>query len=63
MVEEIVKQGVEKNEIVNRDTFAIASGIFGFTCSSFIYKMKFDKKEAKDLFNEIDNLFLKKLKP
>ena len=63
MIENIVKQGINKNEIVNRDSFAIASGIFGFTCSSFIYKMRYDKKEAKELFNEIDNLFLKKLKP
>ena len=51
-----------QKEIVNKDADVIASGIFGFTCSSFIYKMKHEEVDVQKLFNEIDCLFLKKLK-
>ena len=36
---------------------------FGFTCSSFIYKMRHNSKEVdiQQLFSEVDNLFIKKL--
>ena len=40
MIEEIVKQGIQKGEIIEGDSNVIASGIFGFTCSSLIYKMR-----------------------
>ena len=62
MIEKIVKEGIAKKEIVNKDADVIASGIFGFTCSSFIYKMKHEEVDVQKLFNEIDCLFLKKLK-
>ena len=62
IIENIVKKGIEKGEIVNKDADIIASGIFGFTCSSFIYKMKHEEVDVSELFNEIDNLFIKKLK-
>ena len=62
MIEEIVKEGIKKGEIVKKDADVIASGIFGFTCSSFIYKMKHEEVNVQDLFNEIDLLFIRKLK-
>ena len=62
IIENIVKKGIEKGEIVNKDADIIASGIFGFTCSSFIYKMKHEEVDVSKLFNQIDNLFIKKLK-
>lgn len=62
MIEDIVKDGIEKKEIINKDANIIASGIFGFTCSSFIYKMRHEEVDVQKLFNEIDNLFLKKLR-
>lgn len=62
MIEEIVKEGIQKKEIVDKDADIIASGIFGFTCSSFIYKMKHEEVDVQKLFEEIDNLFLKKLR-
>src|SRR5699024_7329627 len=40
MIEEILKLGVQKKEIKERDSDIIASGIFGFTWSSYIYKMR-----------------------
>ena len=63
IIEEIVKEGIEKKEIVNKDANIIASGIFGFTCSSFIYKMRHEEVDVQKLFEEIDSVFLKKLKP
>ena len=62
MIEDIVKEGIKKGEIVNKDADVIASGIFGFTCSSFIYKMKHEEVDVQELFNEIDYLFIRKLK-
>ena len=63
MIEEIVKQGIKQGEIVNKDATLISSGIFGFICSSFIYKMRRDEVEVQKLFNEVDNVFIKKLRP
>ena len=62
MIEDIVKDGIQKKEIINKDADIIASGIFGFTCSSFIYKMKHEEVDIQKLFEEIDNVFLKKLR-
>ena len=61
IIEQIVKEGIQKHEIIDKDADIIASGIFGFTCSSFIYKMRHEEVDVQKLFEEIDNLFLKKL--
>ncbi len=62
MIEEIVKDGIEKAEIISGDPNIIASGIFGFICSSFIYKMRHQGDiKVEELFSEVDNLFIKKL--
>ena len=37
VIEKIVKDGMKNDEIINGDANVIASGIFGFTCSSLIY--------------------------
>ncbi len=39
-IEQIVKEGIQKGEIVDTDPNVVASGIFGFTCSSLIYEKK-----------------------
>lgn len=64
MIEEIVKEGIEKGEIVEGDPNVIASGIFGFTCSSLIYKMRHNEEELDmvTLDREIEKIFIKKLK-
>lgn len=64
MIEEIVKDGIEKGEIVQGDPNVIASGIFGFTCSSLIYKMRHNTEELNvaALDKEIEKTFIKKLK-
>ena len=64
MIEEIVKEGIAKGEIVEGDPNVIASGIFGFTCSSLIYKMRHHNEEidVANLYKEIEKTFIKKLK-
>ena len=64
MIEEIVKDGIEKGEIIDGDPNVIASGIFGFTCSSLIYKMRHHNEELDmiKLDKEIEKIFIKKLK-
>lgn len=40
IIEDVVKEGIENGEIYPGDIEAIASGIFGMTCSSLIYRLK-----------------------
>ena len=64
MIEEIVKQWIQKGEIIEGDSNVIASGIFGFTCSSLIYKMRHNNEpiDVTILDKEIENSFIKKLR-
>ena len=43
VIEEIVKEGIDNGEFYDGDIEAIASGIFGVTCSSLIYRLKRNK--------------------
>ena len=62
MIEEIVKEGIERGEIIEADSNVIASGIFGFISSSFIYKMRHEGEiDVQKLFSEVDNTFIKKM--
>ncbi len=59
-VEDIVREGIEKKEIVGVDPEVIASGIFGLTCASLIYKAKVKKEiDIAKLYKEFDNSILK----
>ncbi len=40
VIEEIIKEGIENDEFYDGDIEAIASGVFGVTCSSLIYRLK-----------------------
>lgn len=63
MIEKIVEDGINKKEIMDGNTNVIASGIFGFTCSSLIYRMRTDKEiNVLDLYSEIEKTFIRKLK-
>ena len=58
LIEKIVKEGMEKGEIIEGDPNVIASGIFGFTCSSLIYKMRRGKDiNIPELYAEIEKHF------
>ena len=62
MIQEIIEEGIKKGEIVEADPNVIASGIFGFVCSSLIYKLRREKNiEVAELFTEIDKSFIKKM--
>ena len=63
MIQEIVEEGMEKQEIIQADPNVIASGVFGFVCSSLIYKLRREKNiEVPELYAEIDNAFIRKLR-
>lgn len=63
MIEEIVKEGMEKQEIIKGDPNVIASGIFGFVCSSLIYRNRTDHHlDVQKLYHEIERSFIRKLK-
>ena len=62
MIEEIVEEGIKKGEIIQADSNVIASGIFGFISSSFIYKMRHEGEiNVQELFLETEEVFIKKL--
>jgi len=63
IIEDIIKTGIEKGEIYNGNPEAIASGIFGFTCSSLIYKLKTEKEiNIQEIYNEFSHYAIKGLK-
>ena len=56
------KEGIKKGEIPNGDAEILASGIFGLTCSSLIYKLKINKEiDTAKLYKQFDNYLLKHL--
>ena len=44
ILEEVIKEGIENGEIYDGDVKALASGIFGITCSSQIYRMNINEE-------------------
>ena len=63
MIQEIVEKGIQNGEIIDSNPNVIASGIFGFVCSSLIYKLRREKNiEVMELYKEIEKSFIKKLK-
>ena len=62
-IEKIVNEGIQKGELQMGDANVIASGIFGFTCSSLIYKMRNEHEiNVSELYTEIEKTFIRKLK-
>lgn len=63
MIQEIVEEGMRKEELLEANPNVIASGIFGFVCSSLIYKLRREKDiEVIELYKEIEKSFIQKLK-
>lgn len=63
IIENIVKEGIEKGEIYDGNPEAIASGIFGFTCSSLVYKLKTEKEiNIQEIYNDFSYYAIKGLK-
>ena len=62
-IEKIVQEGIEKGEIKEGDTRAIASEIYGLICSTLVYK----KREGEDmdvmrLYHEYENTVINGLR-
>ena len=62
-IEEIVKQGIEKQEIISGDPKIIASEIYGLICSSLAYKLRVGKEiEIMSLYKEFEGTIIEGLK-
>lgn len=58
-IEEIIQIGMDNKEIIQGDAAVIASGIFGLTCSSLIYKMKIEEElDIDKLYQEFDQALI-----
>lgn len=61
IIEEIIQDGIENGELDNVDPEVLASSIFGFTCSSLLYKIKTQEElDIHTLYNEYVNVLLGK---
>ena len=56
IIEEVIKEGIEKGEIYHGDVEALASGIFGTTSSSLIYRLKRNRNvSVEQIYNGFRN--------
>lgn len=56
IIERILKEGIEKGEIYDGNVEALASGIFGTTCSSLIYRLKRNREvDVKEIYEGFRN--------
>ena len=63
ILESIIKEGIEKGEIIEGNPEALASGIFGFTCSGLIYKLKNENElDIQTIYKEFSNYAINGLK-
>ena len=61
IIEEIIKTGIENGELNNVNPEALASSIFGFTCSNLLYKAKTEKElDVQTLYRDYVNILLGK---
>lgn len=62
-VEKIIKEGIEKQEIIDMDSEVLASEIFASTCTSLIYKMKTNQEiDIKKMYTELETSVIKGIK-
>ena len=62
-IEEIVKNGIEKGEIQQGNSKAIASEIYGLICSALIYKLRNEGEiDVMKLYKEFESTIIKGLK-
>ena len=60
IIEEIIESAISNGEIENVEPQVLASSIFGFTCSSLLYKIKTEKELYKALSLCPDNITTRK---
>ena len=62
-IEKIVQEGIEKGEIKDGDTRAIASEIYGLICSTLVYKKREgENMDIMKLYSEYENTIVNGLK-
>ena len=62
-IEEIVKEGIKKGQIKQGNSQAIASEIYGWICSSLVYKLRNNGQiEIMKLYKEFENTIIQGLK-
>ncbi len=62
-IEEIVKEGIEQEQIKQGDPKAIASEIYGLICSSLVYKLRNQENfDVMKLYKEFENTVIEGLK-
>lgn len=62
-IEDIVKKGIEKGEIIQGNPQAIASEIYGLICSSLVYKVREEKDlDIMKLYYEFEETVIKGLR-
>lgn len=62
IIENIVKVGMDKGQIIISDAEILASEIFGLTCTSLVYKIKIEKEvNINTLYKEYERTLLNKL--
>lgn len=63
IIEDIIKKGMEKGEIISGNPEALASGLFGFTCAGLLYKLKTEKElDVQEIYKEFCNYVMRGLK-
>lgn len=62
IIEDIVKSGIDKGEINGNNAEIIASGLFGFTCSGLLYRLKTGEElDIAEIYKEFSNYVVKGL--
>ena len=62
IIEAVIKEGIENGEIYDGDVEALASGIFGTTCSSLIYRLKRNRNvSVEQIYNGFRNTVISAL--
>ena len=55
VIEGIIQEGIDRGEFYEGDVEALASGIFGVTCSSLIYRLKKNKDvDVEKVYNGLE---------
>ncbi len=51
-IKKIIKEGIDSGEFYDGDIEALASGVFGVTCSSLIYRLRTDRQvDVQDVYD------------
>ena len=60
VIEGIIQEGIDSGDFYEGDVEALASGIFGVTCSSLIYRLKKNKEvDVEKVYNGFINTVIK----